>query len=352
MRALPLPAAAAAALDASADLLLSCLQRHDGATDDDTGQASETLSPRPTSAASSAAGPCTANGQSAAAATPSASAETCVSPASPAAASQSCPPGQDHPNTLFVFPTQNPNPPEPAAASSVPAAGTRAAATGLSRAEEPAGAPPTDGTRTAAASSAAQDAGSGAGIGQEPRQAAATGAAAEDARGGEPAGAPLEVQGGQADPQSGSVRAAQGIVANGSARRNDSGSGEAGVCDVPVNAAAASATPSGVVHPAGVHDPNPESRSSAALGALATLRARLAAAVAGQEADAEHAEGEGSVSGLGSGSGSGWELLRRAWQLGPRRAGPNILLLPPLPGAPTVPVRYFASSTTCYWTPQ
>lgn len=317
VRALPLPAAAAAALDASADLLLSCLQRHDGAVDDDAGQTSETLSPRPTSTASGAAGPSTANGQNAAAATPSSSADICASPASPAAASQSCP--------------------EPAAASSVPAAGSRAAAIGLSRAEEPAGAPPTDGTTAAAASSAAQDAGSGPGPGQEPRQAAATGAADEDARGGEPVGASLEVQGGKADPQSGSMRVAQGVVANGSARRTDSGSGEAGICDVPVTAAAGSDTPSGVVHPAGVHDPNPESRSSAALGALATLRARLAAAVTGQEADAEHTEGEGSASGLGSGSGSGWELLRRAWQLGPRRVGPNILLLPPLPGAPTVP---------------
>ena len=79
----------------------------------------------------------------------------------------------------------------------------------------------------------------------------------------------------------------------------------------------------------GAADPaaNPTLGSIAAPTGLATLRARLTAAFEG---------GTGGEAGEGQDLGheAGSALLRRAWQLGPRRVGPNVLLLPPRTGAP------------------
>lgn len=79
----------------------------------------------------------------------------------------------------------------------------------------------------------------------------------------------------------------------------------------------------------GAADPaaSPTPGSIAAPSGLATLRARLTAAFGG-DAGGEAAEGQG----LGHEPGSA--LLRRVWQLGPRRVGPNVLLLPPRAGTP------------------
>ena len=72
---------------------------------------------------------------------------------------------------------------------------------------------------------------------------------------------------------------------------------------------------------------SPSPGSPAAPSALAKLRARLTAAYEG-------GTGGEAAGGQGVGSEPGSALLRRAWQLGPRRVGPNVLLLPPRAGAP------------------
>ena len=85
----------------------------------------------------------------------------------------------------------------------------------------------------------------------------------------------------------------------------------------------------GAKAPPGPH-PATAPGSLQAPGALGMLRARLTAALSG-DGGAEAASGEGAGTQEG---GLGPALLRRAWQLGPRSTGPNILLLPPAPGAP------------------
>ena len=95
----------------------------------------------------------------------------------------------------------------------------------------------------------------------------------------------------------------------------------------------------------GAADPaaSPTPGTLAAPAGLATLRARLTAAFEGGTGGAA-AEGQG----LGHEAGSA--LLRRAWQLGPRRVGPNVLLLPPRAGSPglwDVPAGAVVASGKC-----
>ena len=79
----------------------------------------------------------------------------------------------------------------------------------------------------------------------------------------------------------------------------------------------------------GAADPaaSPTPGTLAAPAGLATLRARLTAAF-------EVGTGGEAAEGQGFGHEAGSALLRRAWQLGPRRVGPNVLLLPPRAGMP------------------